>query len=48
MLPERFFNEPGSSGDGVEITPIDKARFEEELQKYYKMRGLNKNGCFDK
>ena len=47
MLPERFFTEPGSSGDGIDIRPIDKARFIEELQKYYKMRGLNENGCFD-
>ncbi|MBE0448496.1 MAG: aldehyde ferredoxin oxidoreductase family protein, partial [Actinobacteria bacterium] len=46
-LPERFFNEPGTSGEGIEVKPIDKARFIQELQKYYKMRGLNKNGCFN-
>lgn len=46
-LPERFFNEPGSSGDGIEIKPIDRARFEEELEKYYRIRGLNGDGCFD-
>jgi len=45
MLPERFFTEGGSSGDGIEIKPIDKARFLEELQKYYKIRSLNEDGC---
>ena len=47
MLPERFYTEPGSSGDGIDIHPIDKVRFEEELDKYYRIRGLNLNGCFD-
>jgi len=46
-LPERFFNEPGSSGDGIDILPIDRQRFEEELAKYYRIRGLNGDGCFD-
>jgi len=46
-LPERFFTESGTSGEGIEIKPIDKPRFLEELQKYYKMRGLNENGCFN-
>ena len=47
MLPERFFSEPGSSGDGIRIPPIDRRRFEEELDKYYRIRGLNGDGCFD-
>ena len=47
ILPERFFSEPGSSGDGIEIPPIDRQRFEEELDKYYRIRGLNRDGCFD-
>lgn len=47
ILPERFFNEPGSSGDGIQIHPIDRQRFEEELDKYYRIRGLNADGCFD-
>lgn len=46
MLPERFFTEAGSSGDGIVISPIDKVRFEEELDKYYLIRCLNKYGCF--
>ena len=45
MLPERFFTEPGSSGDGIDIHPLDRVRFEEELDKYYRIRGLNVNGC---
>ncbi|WP_173199311.1 aldehyde ferredoxin oxidoreductase family protein [Geobacter sp. SVR] len=45
-LPERFFNEPGTSGDGIEITPLDRERFEQELDKYYHIRGLNADGCF--
>jgi len=46
-LPERFFSEAGSSGDGLDIPPIDRRRFEEELDKYYRIRGLNADGCFD-
>ncbi|HIJ87400.1 MAG TPA: hypothetical protein HPP97_06885 [Desulfuromonadales bacterium] len=45
MLPERFFTEAGSSGDGIDIHPLDRARFEEELDKYYRIRGLNEDGC---
>ncbi len=46
-LPERFFTEQGSSGEGIEIPPIDRVRFEEELQKYYRIRGLTPEGTFD-
>jgi len=46
-LPERFYSEPGTSGDGIHIPPIDRQRFEEELDKYYRIRGLNADGCFD-
>jgi aldehyde:ferredoxin oxidoreductase len=45
-LPERFHTEPGSSGEGIAIPPIDRARFMEELQKYYRMRGLTPEGKF--
>lgn len=38
ILPERFYLEPGSSGDGIEIPAIDKKRFMEELEKYYRIR----------
>jgi aldehyde:ferredoxin oxidoreductase len=47
ILPERFFSEAGSSGDGIDIHPIDRQLFEEELDKYYRIRGLNADGCFD-
>ena len=47
ILPERFFSEPGSSGDGIDIHPISRERFDEELEKYYRIRGLNADGCFD-
>jgi aldehyde:ferredoxin oxidoreductase len=46
LLPERFFNEPGSAGEGIEVPPLDRARFEEELQKYYRIRGLTPDGTF--
>ncbi|GFO61265.1 aldehyde ferredoxin oxidoreductase [Geomonas silvestris] len=46
-LPERFFAEPGSAGEGIDIPPLDRARFDEELRKYYRIRGLNDRGCFD-
>ena len=45
-LPERFYAEPGSSGDGIEVPAIDRARFDEELQKYYRIRGLTSKGTF--
>ena len=46
LLPERFFSEAGSAGEGIEIPPLDRARFEEELQKYYRIRGLTPEGTF--
>jgi aldehyde:ferredoxin oxidoreductase len=46
QLPERFFTEEGSSGDGIAIPPLDRARFAEELQKYYRIRGLTPEGTF--
>lgn len=46
QLPERFYSEPGSAGEGIDVPPIDRARFEEELQKYYRIRGLTADGTF--
>jgi aldehyde:ferredoxin oxidoreductase len=46
ILPERFFAEAGSSGEGIAIPQIDRDRFEEELQKYYRIRGLTPEGRF--
>ena len=45
-LPQRFFTEAGSGGEGIDVPPIDRARFDEELQKYYRIRGLNEEGMF--
>ena len=45
-LPDRFFSEPGSSGEGIHIPPLDRQRFEAELQKYYRIRGLSSDGTF--
>ncbi len=45
-LPPRFFTEPGSSGEGIEILPLDRERFNLELQKYYLIRGLDPAGRF--
>jgi aldehyde:ferredoxin oxidoreductase len=46
ILPERFFCAAGTSGDGIDIPPINRERFEEELDKYYRIRGLAADGCF--
>jgi aldehyde:ferredoxin oxidoreductase len=45
-LPARFFTEAGSSGEGIDVPPIDRARFGEELTKYYRIRGLRDDGSF--
>ncbi|QJB54881.1 aldehyde ferredoxin oxidoreductase family protein [Pseudodesulfovibrio sp. zrk46] len=43
-LPPRFFTEPGTSGGGIEIKPLDRAEFEQARANYYKVRGLDKYG----
>lgn len=45
-LPERFFSEDGSSGEGISVPHLDRQRFAEELQKYYRIRGLTAEGAF--
>ena len=45
-LPERFHMEEGSGGDGIDIPPIDRQAFLEELLKYYRIRGLKPDGTF--
>ena len=45
-LPERFFTERGTEGEGIDVPPIDRARFGEELTKYYRIRGLRDDGSF--
>lgn len=46
VLPQRFHAEAGSSGEGIEVPAVDRARFDEELQKYYRIRGLTPEGKF--
>jgi aldehyde:ferredoxin oxidoreductase len=43
-LPPRFFTEPGSSGNAIEIPPIDRALFLQARSDYYRVRGLEDNG----
>lgn len=43
-LPERFFTEPGSSGPGMQINPIDRDQFLRARHNYYAVRGLEPDG----
>lgn len=43
-LPSRFFTEPGTSGGGVEIRPLDRDEFLAARANYYAVRGLDENG----
>lgn len=43
-LPERFFSEPGTGGNNIEIPPINRQEFLQALRKYYRVRGLDQNG----
>jgi aldehyde:ferredoxin oxidoreductase len=38
LLPERFYTEAGTPGEGILIPPIDKTRYLAELDKYCRMR----------
>ncbi|MEK6700332.1 MAG: aldehyde ferredoxin oxidoreductase family protein [Nitrospirota bacterium] len=44
FLPERFFTEAGSSGEGIDVPAIDKKRFQEELERYYRIRLASEKG----
>jgi aldehyde:ferredoxin oxidoreductase len=43
-LPPRFFNESGSSGNGIEVKPLNRHEFENTRGNYYKIRGLTPDG----
>ncbi len=43
-LPARFFTEPGSSGGGITIAPLDREEFLQARARYYIIRGLDENG----
>ena len=44
LLPERFFREPGSSGEGIEVPPLDRDDYVQALGRYYRIRGLTAEG----
>jgi len=41
---ERFFTEAGSSGNAIEIKPVDREAFLQARANYYTGRGLDTNG----
>lgn len=43
-LPSRFFTEAGTSGNGIEVGPLDREAFLEARSRYYKIRGLDETG----
>lgn len=44
-LPERFFNEAGTSGEGTDIPPLNRDDFLTARSRYYRVRGLNPDGA---
>jgi len=43
-LPDRFFVEAGTSGNGIEIKPLEREAFLEARSRYYRIRGLDEDG----
>jgi len=43
-LPRRFFDESGTSGNGIEVKALDRKAFLEARSRYYKIRGLDETG----
>jgi len=43
-LPSRFFDEAGTSGNGIEVGPLDRKAFLEARSRYYTIRGLDGEG----
>jgi aldehyde:ferredoxin oxidoreductase len=43
-LPERFFLENGTSGEGTEIPPLNREDFLTARSRYYRVRGLTQEG----
>ncbi|MFH2092150.1 MAG: aldehyde ferredoxin oxidoreductase family protein [Pseudomonadota bacterium] len=43
-LPLRFFTQPGSSGNAIDIPPINRIDFLDARKKYYAIRGLTPEG----
>ena len=43
-LPERFFTEPGSSGEGIDVPPLSRPAFLAARTGYYRLRGATEDG----
>jgi aldehyde:ferredoxin oxidoreductase len=43
-LPGRFFTEPGSGGDGIDVPPLSRQAFLAARAGYYLLRGLSPDG----
>ncbi|TFG59421.1 MAG: aldehyde ferredoxin oxidoreductase, partial [Deltaproteobacteria bacterium] len=43
-LPARFFSESGTSGESIEVPPLDRGEFESALSRYYANRGCDGAG----
>ena len=43
-LPQRFFTQAGSSGEGIEVKPLDRDDFLQARSNYYMIRGLDADG----
>ena len=43
-LPGRFFTEPGSGGDGIDVPPLSRQAFLAARAGYYRLRGLSPDG----
>ncbi len=43
-LPPRFFTEAGTSGNEIEVKPLDRDEFLKARANYYKVRGLDEDG----
>jgi aldehyde:ferredoxin oxidoreductase len=44
MLPVRFYNNEGSSGESINIKPVNVEEYTKELKSYYRIRGLGDKG----
>lgn len=44
LLPARFFDEPGSGGEGIAVPPLSRPDFLAARAGYYRLRGLDADG----
>lgn len=43
-LPRRFFEEGGTSGNGIDVPPLDREEFLNARSRYYRIRGYSDDG----